>query len=85
MANLDIKIREAQMADLELILAFITQKSEFDGAKTLLAATADKLQQTLFCQPPLARVLLAEIAGQAVGFAMFYPTYSSIDAAVSVA
>ena len=78
MANLDIKIREAQMADLELILAFITQKSEFDGAKTLLAATADKLQQTLFCQPPLARVLLAEIAGQAVGFAMFYPTYSSL-------
>jgi len=78
MANLDIKIREAQIADLELIMAFISQKSEFDGARHLLAATADKLQQTLFCQPPLVRVLLAEVEGTAVGFAMFYATYSSL-------
>ncbi|MBC6435580.1 GNAT family N-acetyltransferase [Nostoc sp. HG1] len=78
MANLDVKIREAELADLELIMAFISQKSEFDGARHLLAATADKLQQTLFCQPPLVRVLLAEVAGNAVGFAMFYASYSSL-------
>ncbi|MEG3927578.1 GNAT family N-acetyltransferase [Microcoleus sp. T3_D1] len=78
MANLDIKIREAELADLELIVDFISQKSEFDGSKNLLAATADKLQQTLFCQPPLVRVLLAEVAGKAVGFAMFYASYSSL-------
>ena len=78
MANLDIAIREAELADVELILAFIAQKSEFDGSKNLLAATADKLQPTLFCQPPLVRVLLAEVAGKAVGFAMFYPSYSSL-------
>ncbi|MEG4227425.1 GNAT family N-acetyltransferase [Microcoleus sp. N9_B2] len=78
MANLDIKIREAELADLETILTFIAQKSEFDGAKTLLAATAEQLQQALFSQPPLVRVLLAEIEGTAVGFAMFYATYSSL-------
>ncbi|MCC3570359.1 MAG: GNAT family N-acetyltransferase [Microcoleus sp. PH2017_29_MFU_D_A] len=78
MANLDVRIREAELADLELILTFIAQKSEFDGAKNLLAATADKLQQALFCQSPLVRVLLAEVAGTAVGFAMFYATYSSL-------
>jgi GNAT superfamily N-acetyltransferase len=78
MVNLDIKIREAELGDLELILTFIAQKSEFDGAKNLLAATADKLQQALFCQSPLVRVLLAEVAGTAVGFAMFYATYSSL-------
>ena len=66
MANLDVKIREAELADLELIVDFVSQKSEFDGSKNLLAATADKLQQTLFCQPPLVRVLLAEVAGKAV-------------------
>jgi hypothetical protein len=59
MANLDIKIREAVLADLELIVDFISQKSEFDGCKNFLAATAEKLQQTLFCQSPLVRVLLA--------------------------
>ena len=78
MANLEIKIREAERADLELIVDFISQKSEFDGAKNLFAATADKLQQTLFCQPPLVRVLLAEVAGKAVGFALFYSSYSSL-------
>jgi GNAT superfamily N-acetyltransferase len=78
MANLDIKIREAELADLELIMDFISQKSEFDGSKNLLAATADKLQQTLFCQPLLVRVLLAEVAGTAVGFALFYSSYSSL-------
>ncbi|MEG4113707.1 MULTISPECIES: GNAT family N-acetyltransferase [unclassified Microcoleus] len=78
MANLDIKIREAELADLELIVDFISQKSEFDGAKNLLRATADKLQQTLFCQPLLVRVLLAEVAGTAVGFALFYSSYSSL-------
>ncbi len=78
MANLDVKIREAELADLETILTFVAQKSEFDGAKKLLVATAYKLQETLFCNPPLARVLLAEVEGTAVGFAMFYATYSSL-------
>jgi GNAT superfamily N-acetyltransferase len=78
MNNLDIKIREAELADLELILAFIAQKSEFDGSLSGFAATREKLQKTLFCQSPLVRVLLAEVAGTAVGFAMFYATYSSL-------
>ncbi|MEG4025431.1 GNAT family N-acetyltransferase [Microcoleus sp. S13C4] len=78
MANLDIKIREAELADLELILAFISQKSEVDGVPHLLEATADKLKQTLFVESPLVRVLLAEVADTAVGFAMFYASYSSL-------
>ncbi|MEG4234536.1 GNAT family N-acetyltransferase [Microcoleus sp. Pol11C3] len=79
MANLDIKIREAELADLELILAFISEKSEFDGVPHLLEATADKLKQTLlFVESPLVRVLLAEVGDTAVGFAMFYASYSSL-------
>ena len=78
MANLDIKIREAELADLETILSFIGQKSEFDGAKNLLSATTEKLQQALFSESPVVRVVLAEVAGTAVGFAMFYATYSSL-------
>ncbi|MEG4169025.1 MULTISPECIES: hypothetical protein [unclassified Microcoleus] len=78
MANLDIKVREAELVDLELILAFISQKSEFDGVPHLLEATADKLKQTLFVESPLVRVLLAEVAGTAVGFALFYSSSSSL-------
>lgn len=78
MAKLDIKIREAELEDLELILAFIAQKSEFDGSLSEFVATADKLKQTLFVESPLVRVLLAEVAGTAVGFAMFYASSSSL-------
>jgi GNAT superfamily N-acetyltransferase len=78
MSNLEIAIREAELADLELILSFIHQKSEFDGAIEGFAATADKLHETLFGESPLVRVLLAEVAGKAVGFAMFYASYSSL-------
>jgi GNAT superfamily N-acetyltransferase len=78
MNHLDIKIREAELADLELILDFIVKKSEFDGSLSGFAATTDNLQKTLFCQFPLVRVLLAEVAGKAVGFAMFYASYSSL-------
>ncbi len=78
MNDLDIKIREVELADLELILAFIAQKSEFDGSIGGFSATADKLQKTLFCDSPLVRVLLAEVIGKAVGFAMFYASYSSL-------
>lgn len=78
MNNLDIKIRKSELADLELILAFIAQKSEFDGSLNGFAATREKLQKTLFCQSPLVRVLLAEVAGTAVGFAMFNASYSSL-------
>jgi len=38
MANLNIKIREAELADLELIVDFVSQKSEFDGCKNMLVS-----------------------------------------------
>ncbi|MCU0542903.1 MAG: GNAT family N-acetyltransferase [Oscillatoriaceae cyanobacterium Prado104] len=78
MGDFEIKIREAELADLESIVSFIRQKSEFDGAINGFVATADKLQKTLFCESPFVRVLLAEVAGKTVGFAMFYASYSSL-------
>lgn len=78
MNKLTIEIREAELADLELILGFIVQKSDFDGSLSGFTATAEKLQKTLFSQSPLVRVLLAEVAGKAVGFAMFNASYSSL-------
>jgi hypothetical protein len=62
MANLDIKIREADLADLELIVDFISQKSEFDGSKNLSAATADKLQQRI-----LENIRVGRIDGDGIG------------------
>ena len=40
-------------------------------------ATPSKLARTLFCDQPLAYVLLAEVENQPVGFALYFYTYSS--------
>ncbi|MFB2978569.1 GNAT family N-acetyltransferase [Microseira sp. BLCC-F43] len=78
MDKLNIKIRVADIDDVELILSLIQQKAEFDGYLFPLEATADKLRHTLFYDiPPQAYVLLAEVEGIAVGFAIYSYTYSS--------
>ncbi|HAA28694.1 MAG TPA: GNAT family N-acetyltransferase [Cyanobacteria bacterium UBA8553] len=82
MSGLSIHIRLANVEDIELILSFISQKAEFDRCLNVfdtnaLEATTDKLRQTLFCNPPLAHLLFAEVDGIAVGFALFFYTYSS--------
>lgn len=75
---MNLKIRVADIKDVELILDLIRQKAEFDGYLYPLAATADKLRQTLFFDcPPQAYVLLAEVQEIAVGFALYSYTYSS--------
>ena len=84
MPELDIQVRVANVDDIELILSFISQKAEFDGCPHAVEATADKLKQTLFGTPPLATVLFAEVEGNAVGFAVFFQTYSSFLAQPSI-
>ena len=75
--NQFVQTRVATVEDIELIYGFILQKAEFDGYPNELEATPEKLRQTLFCQPPLATVLFAEVDGVAVGFALFGYSYSS--------
>jgi GNAT superfamily N-acetyltransferase len=74
---MDIHIRLATVHDIPLILDFIHQKAEFDGCPRSVEATPDRLQQTLFCESPLAYVLFAEIDGRPVGFASYFQTYST--------
>ncbi len=72
-----INIRGATEADSNLLLSLIAQKAQFDGQLNNLQATAATLWQTLFSDFPLAQVLLAETNNTAVGFALFYFSYSS--------
>ena len=60
---------EATPEDVPLVLSFIGKKAEFDGAADAVEATEGALLRTLFGDPPLAYVLLAEVGGGAVGFA----------------
>lgn len=77
MSEPSIDIRPANIQDIDLILDFIAQKAEFDGCSHLVKANSEKLRQTLFTSYPLAQVIFAEVEGIAVGFALFFDTYSS--------
>ena len=81
-------IRFAQEKDTPVIVKLIYQKAEFDRGMSAftgkLDVTEERVVQTLFCLQPFASVLLAEVGGQAVGFALFYYRYSSFKGQPSI-
>ncbi|GAB4242980.1 MAG: GNAT family N-acetyltransferase [Stanieria sp.] len=84
MSKSSVKIRDAEVEDLDIIFSLITQKAEFDGSINNFSATIEQLKQTLFGNSQLARVLLAEIEEEVVGYALFFTTYSSFLAQPSI-
>ncbi|MBE9040914.1 GNAT family N-acetyltransferase [Oscillatoriales cyanobacterium LEGE 11467] len=81
-------IRDAMPKDISLIFGLIQKKAEFDrqmgSFSGTLKATPEKLSKTLFGDVPFAKVILAEIAGNAVGFGLYYFRYSSFNALPSL-
>lgn len=77
MNNKEFLIRDANSSDISTLMELIRLKAEFDGCLDFLEATPKKLEDTLFCENPLAFVLLAEINGNAIGFATYHRIYST--------
>jgi GNAT superfamily N-acetyltransferase len=77
MIQASVNLREAVREDVPLILRFIRKLSVFDGAPDAVEATEERLEQTLFADPPLAHVVFAELDGKEVGFASYFFTYST--------
>lgn len=70
-------IRPAVQADVATILSFIQQLAAYERLSHEVDATVAALDATLFGPRPAAEVLLASLDGRDVGFALFYPTYST--------
>jgi GNAT superfamily N-acetyltransferase len=77
MIQVAVNLRAAVREDVPLILRFIRKLSVFDGAPDAVEATEERLEQTLFGNPPLAHVVFAELDGKAVGFASYFFTFST--------
>ena len=74
----EIAIVPATRADIPLIRQFILELAEYEKALPGEAPVTEKdLAQTLFGERPAAEVIIAYIAGQAVGFALFFHNYST--------
>ncbi len=76
-APADLVIRTASRDDVPVILAFIRHLADFERLSHEVLATEDALAETLFGVRPAAEVLLAAVGGRAVGFALFFQTYST--------
>lgn len=68
--------RFATQGDVPVILDLIKQLAEYEKAADQVVATEDLLHESLFAQRA-AEVLLAEVDGRAVGFAVFFTSYST--------
>jgi GNAT superfamily N-acetyltransferase len=73
----DLVIRFAAVADVPAILGFIKDLAEYEKLSGEVVATEDALRATLFGARPSAEVLIAELAGAPVGFALFFQSYST--------
>ena len=75
MANL--RIVPATVEDVPVILEFIRALAEYEKLSHVVVATEEQLRETLFGARPGAEVLLAMWDSECVGFALFFPNYST--------
>jgi len=77
MAENKIVIRHAESEDCAAILHFIQRLAEYEKLSRDCVATEEQLRATLFGEQPFAQVLIAELDGKAVGFALYFFNYST--------
>ena len=72
----DIVIRRATRDDVPVILEFIGELAEYEHMSDQVVATPELLEEWIF-ERGRAEVLLAELAGKIVGFALFFHNFST--------
>lgn len=74
---MSVTIRSAGPDDAPLILGFIQGLAEYERLRDACIATVDDVHETLFGLRPFAEVIIAELDGAPVGFALFFHNYST--------
>jgi len=72
-----IEIRNAESRDCELILSFIQHLADYEKMSNDVVATVEDLENTLFGEKKYAEVVIANLDGRPVGFALFFHNYST--------
>jgi GNAT superfamily N-acetyltransferase len=72
-----ITIRPATEADLAIILNFIKALAEYEKLTDMVIATEQSLRKYLFGPHPAAEALIGSLNDSAVGFALFFQTFST--------
>jgi len=74
---MSLAIRIARADDVATILGFIRDLADYEKLAHEVVADEAQLRATLFGPRPAAEVLIAELAGEPVGFALFFTSYST--------
>lgn len=72
-----VRIEPATARDVPVILRLIRGLAEYEHLSAEVTATEDDLRRSLFGERPAAEVLLAYAGQDAIGFAVFFGTYST--------
>jgi GNAT superfamily N-acetyltransferase len=73
----ELLIRDARPEDVPLLLGLFRELAEYEHLEEHLQATEELLEQALFGERPAAGALIAERGAEPVGYAIFYPTFST--------
>jgi GNAT superfamily N-acetyltransferase len=63
-----------------VLLEMFGELAEYEHLEHELRATAAQLEEALFGERPAAEALIAELDSETVGYALFFPTFSSFRA-----
>ncbi len=72
-----LSIRTTGPEDTPVILGFIKELASYEKLENEVVATEDLLNESLFGEKPFAEVILAEIKGKTVGYALFFFNFST--------
>jgi GNAT superfamily N-acetyltransferase len=73
----EVRVRRAGEQDAEVFLSLVSGLVEFEGYDPLDETVRQRLLIDAFGERPRFTVLLAEVGGQAVGYALIFETYST--------
>jgi len=73
----ELIIRPARKEDSAEILRFVQELADYEHAAEEVTATISDIEQSLFGRDATAKALIAELAGNAVGFAVYFFNYST--------
>jgi GNAT superfamily N-acetyltransferase len=73
----EVRVRSATPDDIAQIYDFIVELAVYEREPDAVTGTHEMLADALFGPHPSAEALIAEVDGEAVGFAVFHGTFST--------
>jgi GNAT superfamily N-acetyltransferase len=73
----ELRIREATREDVPLLFSLVRELAEYERSPERVTGTESLLETALFGKPAVVEAMIAELGGEAVGFALFYTTFST--------